>query len=277
MSVSRADNTTTAKGVRSHERWNPSVQALLSRYFPDYSPHRFAELLSRFMEPSFHVLEIGAGSGRNQQNHFDLRGRVARYIGIDPDPGVLNNPFLDEGFQASAESLPFPDQTFDLVFHNFVAEHFASPLACNREIARVLKPGGLLLFQTPSRFYYASVAARFMPHWFHELYVGRFGSGRSHGEVFPTFYRLNDATTIERQLHASGFSPHRIDYHSLPPGYLRFNKFAFLVGVLYERTLERAFPSLRGQIIVTARKQPTSMHSKLTGLTSVTTNSRLST
>jgi ubiquinone/menaquinone biosynthesis C-methylase UbiE len=83
----------------------------------------------------------------------------------------LSNPFLDESHQGGAESLPFPDNTFDLVFHNYRAEHFPTPLACNREIARVLRPGGQLLFQTPNRYDHASLFASMTPQWFHEFYV----------------------------------------------------------------------------------------------------------
>jgi SAM-dependent methyltransferase len=236
------------------DKWSTAIRELLLRYYPDYSPHRFAELLTQHVHPSACVLEIGAGSGRNNQNRFNLRGKVARYVGVDPDASVLTNPFLDESYQAGAESLPFPDGTFDLVFHNYVAEHFPSPLLCNREIARVLRPGGQLLFQTPSRFYYVSLFASMTPHWFHELYVRRFASGRTNQEVFPTFYRLNDETTIRSQLTSCGFACD-IQHHSLPPGYLRFSKASFLAGVLFERTMEKWFPALRGTIIVVARKQ----------------------
>lgn len=236
------------------DKWSPSIRELLLRYYPDYSPYRFADLLSQHIHPSACVLEIGAGSGRNNQNHFRLRGKVARYVGVDPDASVLTNPFLDESHQTSAESLPFPNNTFDLVFHTYVAEHFSSPLLCNREIARILRPDGLLLFQTPSRFYYASLIASVTPQWFHEFYVRRFASGRTEQEVFPTFYRLNDETTIRRQLASCGFACD-IQHHSLPPGYLRFSRVTFLAGVLFERTVEKWFPALRGTIIVIARKQ----------------------
>lgn len=246
---------TASQSVSEGQNWPPSVRKLLSEYYPDYSPHYFRDLLIRSLAPSMHVLEIGAGSGRNNQNHFELRGLCARYVGVDPEQAVLSNPHLDEGHQASAESLPFEDNSFDLIFHNFVAEHFPDPLACNREIARVLKPAGLLLFQTPNRFYYSCIAASLTPDWFHKFYVKRFGSGRSQNEVFSTFYRLNDTKTISTQLSACGFQ-YEIQNHSIPPGYLRFHKYAFLLGTLYERTLERRFPNLRSKIIVIARKVP---------------------
>lgn len=248
-------HTATPQNPAPLDNASPAVLRLYARYYSQYDPNYFFELLRRHLRSSDHVLEIGAGSGQNRQNHFDLSSLVARYVGIDPDSAVLNNPYLHERHHCSAESLPFGNESFDVVFHNYVAEHFASPLACNREIARVLKPGGYLLFQTPNRFYYASIAARLTPHWFHELYIRRFASGRSTNEVFPTFYRLNDKRSINAGLTGIGFDPPpQIEYHSLPPGYLRFHAVAFRLGVLFERAIERPFPALRGKIIVTARK-----------------------
>lgn len=229
------------------------VRRVWLRYYPEPIAKRFCELLDQNTRESDRVLEIGAGSGKNQQNHFHLRGKVSRYVGIDPDASVLANPYLDEGHHGTAESLPFADGSFDLVFHYYVAEHFESPSECNREIARVLKPGGILLFQTPSRFYYACLAAQITPQWFHEYYVRRFGSGRTANEVFPTFYRLNDDRTIAESLRSCGLA-FEIEHYSLPPGYLRFSRPSFLAGVLYERTLERRIPALRATIVVRARK-----------------------
>ena len=230
------------------------VKELWEYFYPDYRPTLFEDLLYGRVNRNDHVLEVGAGSGQGNQRHFALGGRVARYAGVDPDPRILNNPYLDEAYVGHAESLPFPDASFNVVFHCFVAEHFASPVVCNFETARVLKPGGVLLFITPSRFYYPMLIAHMTPHWFHTLYVRRFGSGRASHEVFPTFYRLNDDTAISGQLERFGFDV-EIQHHSTPPGYLRFSRVSFLAGVLIERTLERRFPSLRGTIVVIATKR----------------------
>lgn len=230
------------------------VRKLWQRFYHDYQPSLFEELVHQCVHTGDRILEVGAGSGEGNQKHFELRDRVARYVGVDPDPRVLTNPYLDEAYVGTAESLPFADGSFDLIFHSFVAEHFESPINCNREISRVLKPGGLLLFVTPSRFYYPMLAAKLTPLWFHTFYVRHFGSGRTSNEVFPTFYRLNDDKAISEQLGSCGFECD-IQHRSTPPGYLRFSRFSFLGGVFIERTFERKFPSLRGQIIVVATKR----------------------
>jgi SAM-dependent methyltransferase len=223
------------------------------RYYPVSRHARFKELLLRNIRPTDHVLEIGAGSGTANQNHFDLRGKVARYVGVDPDESVLQNPHLDEAHSCTTDSLPFPDESFDVAFHYYVAEHFEKPMACHREIARVLKPGGLLLFQTPSRYWYPMLAAQVTPQWFHEFYVRHFGSGRTEKEVFPTYYRFNDEHGIRKQLRKYEFDC-ELEHRSVAPGYLRFSRLSFLLGVLYERTIEKRFPALRGVIVGIARK-----------------------
>jgi len=235
------------------ERLSPSVRKLWIRYYSEETPDQFEDRVLGTIRPTDCVLEIGAGSGRGLQNRIDLRGKVTKYVGIDPDRKVLGNPYLDQAYEGRAEALPFADESFDLVFHRFVAEHFEFPAPCNREIYRVLKPGGKLLFLTPSRHYYPMLAARLTPQWFHEFYVRRFASGRTAGEVFPTFYRLNDEKAIARELNGVGFHC-KIEHFSTPPGYLRFSTVSFLAGTLYERTAERAFPALRARILVTAEK-----------------------
>lgn len=45
---------------------------------------------------------------------------------------------------ADAEQLPFPDNTFDIVYSYGVMHHSADPAQCVREARRVLKPGGVL-------------------------------------------------------------------------------------------------------------------------------------
>lgn len=230
-----------------------SVQRLWLRYYPVSRHARFEELLLQHIRPTDHVLEIGAGSGSGNQNHFDLRGKVAWYVGVDRDKSILGNPYLDEAHQGAADSLPFRGDSFDVAFHYYVAEHFEAPLACHQEIARVLKPEGLLLFQTPSRYWYPMLAAQVTPQWFHRFYVRNFGSGRTEKEVFPTYYRFNDGPAIRKQLKGCGFTC-ELEYRSVAPGYLRFSRLSFLLGVLYERTIENRFPALRGAIIGVAQK-----------------------
>lgn len=51
---------------------------------------------------------------------------------------------------AAAESLPFEDCTFDAIVLADVIEHLLDPIACLKECARVLIPGGRLVITTPN-------------------------------------------------------------------------------------------------------------------------------
>ncbi|HSJ56001.1 MAG TPA: methyltransferase domain-containing protein, partial [Anaerolineae bacterium] len=68
--------------------------------------------------------------------------------GVDPDPGMLAvarelAPAV-EWRQGSAESLPYPDRTFDVVVSQFGLMFFTDRARSVREMLRVLVPGGTL-------------------------------------------------------------------------------------------------------------------------------------
>jgi ubiquinone/menaquinone biosynthesis C-methylase UbiE len=105
-------------------------------------------------------LEIGAGTG-----YFTLNLLQADMIGeatcSDISPGMLatlqaNAERLGlavETAVADAESLPFADESFDLVLGHAVLHHIPDLPRAWREFARVLRPGGTVVFAgEPSRY-----------------------------------------------------------------------------------------------------------------------------
>ena len=224
----------------------PAVARLWQRYYPTYDEAAFIGFVTGMVQTDMSVLEIGAGSGRGAQAMFALKGLCERYVGIDLDPRVLENPNLDEAYVCDADRLPFEDGRFDLVFHRFVAEHLQNPEQTFRESLRVLKPGGSIVFATPNRLYYPMILAQLTPTWVHEFLVAHLGTGRKSADVFPTFYRLNTKRRIKQSLGrlapAAAVEIYRV---SAPPGYLRKSPLLFALGILYERSFERVFPTLR--------------------------------
>jgi len=99
------------------------------------------------------VLEVGSGMGGELAWLLELGARPEFLAGIDllPDrvaAAKLNYPAFD--FRVgNAEHLPHPDSSFDLVMAITVLSSIFDPtMAANvaREILRVLKPGGALLW-----------------------------------------------------------------------------------------------------------------------------------
>ncbi|HEY7002909.1 MAG TPA: class I SAM-dependent methyltransferase [Gaiellaceae bacterium] len=95
------------------------------------------------------VLEIGAGTGLNLP-HYEKASRV---VAVEPDPSMarrLHNRVAEasvpvEVVSGSAESLPFPDGSFDTVVVTFVLCSVPDPAAALAELRRVLAPGGRLV------------------------------------------------------------------------------------------------------------------------------------
>jgi len=97
------------------------------------------------------TIDIGAGTGANLGLFPD---DVEQLVLAEPDPHMVKQlrPKLDkfvpgmELVEAGAESLPFEDGSFDTVVFTLVLCTVPDPAAALAEAARILKPGGRLLF-----------------------------------------------------------------------------------------------------------------------------------
>lgn len=94
------------------------------------------------------VLEVGSRQAVNQNELADLRNlfNSGKFIGIDMQAG----PGVD--LVASAENIPFPDKTFDIVFCLETLEHADKPWLICAEIERVLKPNGVAIVSSQQNF-----------------------------------------------------------------------------------------------------------------------------
>ncbi|MGH8693902.1 MAG: class I SAM-dependent methyltransferase, partial [Burkholderiales bacterium] len=98
------------------------------------------------------VLEIGIGSGLNMA-HYD-KSRVRKIVGLDPALQMhrlarkrIMRAGLDvELIGLSAETIPQDDASFDTVVCTYTLCTIPDPGAALKEMRRVLKPGGKLLF-----------------------------------------------------------------------------------------------------------------------------------
>jgi demethylmenaquinone methyltransferase/2-methoxy-6-polyprenyl-1,4-benzoquinol methylase len=88
--------------------------------------------------PQGRLLDLGAGTGAANEI-FGERDVVA----LDPAPEMLALNQLGARVVAVGESLPFADESFDAVFSAYVFRNLDSVEATMREVARVLKPGGM--------------------------------------------------------------------------------------------------------------------------------------
>lgn len=97
------------------------------------------------------TLEVGAGTGLNLRHYPDA---VTELVLTEPDPHMarrLRSRVADAGrpvevVEAPAERLPLEDARFDTAVVTLVLCTVEEPTQALAEIARVLKPGGRLLF-----------------------------------------------------------------------------------------------------------------------------------
>lgn len=204
------------------------------------------------LEPAHRLLDVGAGAGRVTE--MDFRGRVARACGVDPDPRVAQNPQLDEGRVGFGESIPWDDESFDIVVADNVLEHLERPAEVFREVARVLAPGGRFLAKTPNRRHYMPLVARITPTRFHRA-LNRL-RGRDAADTFPTRYRANTPGDVRRLAREAGLEVARIELFEGRPEYLRWSAPTYACGWLWERAVNRVpgLASLRVLLVVELRK-----------------------
>jgi len=119
----------------------------------DYARDRFVHVAGDSGWPYPSALELGCGTGFFLLNLMQA-GVVSQGHVTDISPGMVGAACrnaealgLDvRGEVADAESLPYPDGSFDLVVGHAVLHHVPDVELALREVLRVLRPGGRFVF-----------------------------------------------------------------------------------------------------------------------------------
>ncbi len=206
----------------------PSTCAdLMKRYYPPPHVDALDAVFTECANPGMKVLDAGCSDARGCTRNSPWEQMYI--VGIDYEPSVKNNPFCNDALVGDLTTLPFEDDTFDIIHCRWVLEHIADPLITFREFRRILKPGGAFLALTPNLFHYASLGAQFSPHWFHRWWW------REEYDPFPTYFRSNSRRRVRRLCKQSGFTLEKLQSIEGPPNYLRRYRLGFHCGIIYER------------------------------------------
>ncbi|MBI3367582.1 MAG: class I SAM-dependent methyltransferase [Burkholderiales bacterium] len=231
------------------------MHKLLTRYYGDsVHPYQlFEQRVQSLIGPDTRVL-LDAGCGRTVPVLRKFLGRVEQLIGVE----LVEFTEVPPGIQthnADLGHLPLADASVDLIMSRSVFEHLSDPASVYAEFARVLRPGGRIVFLTANMWDYGTLVARAIPNRFHARIVKRV-EGREEEDTFPTAYKTNTRGDVERLARGSGLQVANFEYLSQYPNYLMFNGALFFVGMLYEKLISRvnALRFLRGWILVTVEK-----------------------
>ncbi|HYM24928.1 MAG TPA: class I SAM-dependent methyltransferase [Vicinamibacterales bacterium] len=135
------------------------------------------------------VLEVGCGAGvdlaRFAKGGADVTGVDLAASAIALARANFEQQHLHGRFEvADGEALPFPEQTFDLVFAHGVVQYTPAPRRLIDECRRVLKPGGSAIFQVYNRISWLNALSKLMKVGLeHEdaPVLGRFSIGEFRG------------------------------------------------------------------------------------------------
>ena len=132
-------------------RWEKAAEAYATG---EHKAGRELQLVVEYAAPTGkeRVLDIGTGAGHTA---LALAPRVSDVVLTDPVEAMLATArrlFQSAGLwnaqfvRAGAEQLPFPKASFDIVTPRLAAHDFDDVARAMREVARVLKPGGMFIF-----------------------------------------------------------------------------------------------------------------------------------
>jgi SAM-dependent methyltransferase len=161
--------------------WNQHIHDLEISQHPPGTPGFFSDLDQYHFEKLHHllrlvdfdawrdraVLDVGCGAGV-EVVRFARAG--ARTFGVDLSEQAIGLTKLNVGQQglraalsvADGEALPFSDGSFDYVFAHGVVQYAADDARVVAECHRVLKPGGIALFQVYNRVSWLNLLSKLM-------------------------------------------------------------------------------------------------------------------
>jgi SAM-dependent methyltransferase len=140
-------------------------------------------------EASAKVLDAGCG--------FTLPTELpehARLVGLDISAEALaKHERLDDAIVGDVETYPLPDDEFDVILCWTVLEHLEHPRSAFENLARAVKPGGLLVIGVPNVWSLKGIVTRLTPYRFHVwLYrhlLGQPQAGTPGFGPYPTYLR----------------------------------------------------------------------------------------
>jgi SAM-dependent methyltransferase len=142
-------------------------------FFSDLDHYHFEKLhhLPRLIDFDAYrgknVLDVGCGAGTDLAR-FAKGGAIVSGVDLSSSAIALaKQNFAQQGLagdlrEADGEHLPFADGSFDLVFAHGVVQYTANDNALVDECRRVLKPGGIAVFQVYNRISWLNALSKVM-------------------------------------------------------------------------------------------------------------------
>lgn len=119
----------------------------------DGQERRFQMIASQLDLTNKHILEAGCGLGTYASQFIRRYSPNVDAFDIELERIQEAQAEVPRAIVAAAETLPYPDSTFDAVFSNEVIEHVGDDRRFAQEMVRVTARGGLVMLFCPNRGY----------------------------------------------------------------------------------------------------------------------------
>lgn len=217
------------------------ARELFAPIAPDYE--RWARLLSLGQDPRWRralvgglelpagvkVLDVAAGTGSITRL---LQSRGLEVVSVDQSDAMLAIAVRDgaTGVVSTAERLPFPDAAFDGITFGYLLRYVDSVSGCLEELARVVRPGGvvgMVEFGRPSRvlapawWVYTRVV---LPLAGAVIRSGWWEVGRFLGPSIDRFATTHPPAVLAAEWRAAGLEDIRISQMSLGGGLVMWGR-----------------------------------------------------
>lgn len=199
----------------------------------------YAALVRSYLDPASRVLDLGCGRGGliEQLDH-----PPSLITGVDPDWLSLTEHRLASIDRAAASGarLPFRSESYDLILASWLFEHLPDPTGMLRQVHRILKPGGVILFITPNGRHPVAYLNRFLGRLAGvQSVIVRSLYGREGEDTFPTHYLANTTEQLADLCRETGLE--QITLTAIPdPTYLAFTSGLFRLACLLEDNLPQS-------------------------------------
>jgi ubiquinone/menaquinone biosynthesis C-methylase UbiE len=153
------------------------------------------------LRPGERVLDVACGTGTIARLAAERVGPTGSVSALDINAGMLAvarsipTEVPVKWYETAAESVPLPDESFDVIFCGLGLQFLADKTAALREMHRVLVPGGRVYISTP------------IPNAFMDLFdraIARHVSEEASAFVHAVF-SLNDPAKLQSLLADAGF------------------------------------------------------------------------
>jgi len=115
-----------------------------------WSNRFYAMLARRYGRRGARFLEVGSGMGHlvgQLEDAFETHGMDINHWAVKQSKAVINKTHLQT---ASAQELPFAENSFNVVIIKHIVEHLPNPAKAIAEIGRITEQGGTLILATPN-------------------------------------------------------------------------------------------------------------------------------